>query len=123
MDAVPRSPHKLLSDALEEYVKEHPDEFLREIASHFGCRKDAVARTLKKLGFTRKKIYRERDESQKKIFINKIKKLREEQLVFLDESGIDKFLYRKYARAKKGEKVMAEVTGKKFERQSIVASQ
>ena len=53
--AVPRSPHKLPLDALEEYVKEHPDEFLREIASHFGCGKDAVARALKKLGFTRKK--------------------------------------------------------------------
>lgn len=53
--AVPRSPHKLPLDALEEYVKEHPDAFLREIASHFGCGKDAVARALKKLGFTRKK--------------------------------------------------------------------
>ena len=52
---VPRSPHKLPLDDLEEYVKEHPDEFLREIASHFGCGKDAVARALKKLGFTRKK--------------------------------------------------------------------
>ena len=52
---VPRSPHKLPLDALEKYVKEHPDAFLREIASHFGCGKDAVARALKKLGFTRKK--------------------------------------------------------------------
>ena len=53
--AVPRSPHKLPLDALEKYVEEHPDDFLREIASHFGCGKDAVARALKKLGFTRKK--------------------------------------------------------------------
>ena len=52
---VPRSPHKLPLDALEEYVKEHPDAFLREIAAHFNCGKDAVARALKKLGFTRKK--------------------------------------------------------------------
>lgn len=53
--AVPRSPHKLPLDELEKYTKEHPDAFLREIASHFGCGKDAVARALKKLGFTRKK--------------------------------------------------------------------
>ena len=52
---VPRSPHKLPLDALEEYVQKHPDAFLREIAAHFGCGKDAVARALKKLGFTRKK--------------------------------------------------------------------
>ena len=52
---VPRSPHKLPLDALEEYVTEHPDAFLREIAAHFNCGKDAVARALKKLGFTRKK--------------------------------------------------------------------
>ena len=52
---VPRSPHKLPLEALEKYVKEHPDAFLREIASHFGCGKDAVARALKELGFTRKK--------------------------------------------------------------------
>lgn len=53
--AIPRSPHKLPLDALEKYVEGHPDEFLREIASHFGCGKDAVVRALKKLGFTRKK--------------------------------------------------------------------
>ena len=52
---VPRSPHKLPLEALENYVKEHPDAFLREIASHFGCGKDAVARALKKLGFARKR--------------------------------------------------------------------
>ena len=52
---VPRSPHKLPLKPLEEYVKEHPDAILKEIASHFGCGKDAVARALKKLGFTRKK--------------------------------------------------------------------
>ena len=52
---VPRSPHKLQLKPLEEYVKKHPDAFLREIAEHFGCGKDAVARALKKLGFKRKK--------------------------------------------------------------------
>ena len=113
-------------DALEKYVKEHPDAFLREIASHFGCGKDAVARALKKLGFTRKKkqkIYKERDESKRKIFVDKINETPEDQLVFLDESGIDTFLYKEYGRAKRGEKIMAEVAGKKFKRQSIVAAQ
>ena len=44
-------------------------------------------------------------------------------MVFLDESGIDTFLYKEYGRAKRGEKIMAEVSGKKFERQSVVAAQ
>lgn len=52
---VPRSPHKLPLEPLKSYVEEHPDAFLMEIASHFGCGKDAVARALKKLGFKRKK--------------------------------------------------------------------
>ena len=52
---VSRGPHKLPLEPLEKYVKEHPDAFLREIAAHFNCGKDAVARALKKLGFTRKK--------------------------------------------------------------------
>lgn len=52
---VPRSPHKLPLEPLEKYVKKHPDAFLREIAEHFNCGKDAVARALKKLGFKRKK--------------------------------------------------------------------
>ena len=52
---VPSSPHKLPLEPLEKYVKEHPDAFLREIAAHFNCGKDAVARALKKLGFKRKK--------------------------------------------------------------------
>lgn len=52
---VPRSPHKLPLEPLKRYVEEHPDAFLREIAAHFGCGKDAVARALKKLGFKRKK--------------------------------------------------------------------
>ncbi len=40
----------------------------------------------------------------------------------MDESGFDKFLYREYGWARKGEKIMAEVSGRKFERQSVVAA-
>lgn len=40
----------------------------------------------------------------------------------MDESGFDEFLYREYGRSKKGEKIMAEVSGRKFERQSVVAA-
>lgn len=44
------------------------------------------------------------------------------RLVFVDESGFDEFLYREYARAPKGEKVMAKISGKRFARQSVIGA-
>jgi len=44
------------------------------------------------------------------------------RLVYVDESGFDEFLYREYGRAPKGEKVMAEIFGKRFERQSVIGA-
>ena len=44
------------------------------------------------------------------------------RLVFVDESGFDSFFHREYARAPRGEKIIGEVSGKKFERESIVAA-
>jgi len=54
-------------------------------------------------------LYKERDESK-------------ENLVYVDESGIDTYLYREYARAPRGKKIREEVSGRKFARQSIVAA-
>ena len=44
-----------------------------------------------------------------------------DKLVFVDETGIDRFLYREYARAPIGQKVYARISGKKFKRTNIVA--
>jgi hypothetical protein len=44
-----------------------------------------------------------------------------ECLVYVDECGIDQYLYREYARAPRGEKVVAKISGKKFKRTNIVA--
>ena len=41
----------------------------------------------------------------------------------MDETGIDRFLYRQHARAARGQKVVGEVRGKKYQRTSIVAAQ
>jgi transposase len=43
-------------------------------------------------------------------------------LVFLDESGIDEFLQRDYARAPRGIKVISEVYGRKYGRISVIAA-
>jgi transposase len=43
-------------------------------------------------------------------------------LVFIDESGIDSFLYRPYGRSKKGQEVFGNVSGKRFYRESFIAA-
>jgi len=42
-------------------------------------------------------------------------------LVYVDETGIDQCLYREYARAPRGKKVYAKISGRKFKRTNIVA--
>ena len=43
-------------------------------------------------------------------------------LVWLDESGIDEFLQRDYARSSRGNQVISEVYGRKYGRVSVVAA-
>lgn len=43
-------------------------------------------------------------------------------MVWLDESGIDEFLQRNYARAPRGKQVISEVYGKKYGRISVIAA-
>lgn len=42
--------------------------------------------------------------------------------MFLDESGIDEYLHRDYARAKRGKQVMVEILGRKYARVSVIAA-
>jgi transposase len=67
-------------------------------------------------------MYRERDPQKREDFIESIKDIPKEEIVYVDESGIDEFFYRKHARALRGHKIIAEISGKRFERQSIVAA-
>ena len=67
-------------------------------------------------------MYKERNEQKRADFAEAIKIISPEDLVFVDESGIDKFLHREYCRALKGRKIIAKVSGKRFARQSLVAA-
>ena len=53
--------------------------------------------------------------------MEKLKGVPPERLVYVDETGIDRYLYREYARALRGEKVIAKISGRKFKRTNIVA--
>ena len=54
--------------------------------------------------------------------MEKIKDIPEEKITYVDESGIDVYLYREYAYASRGEKVYGKITGRKFQRTNIVAA-
>ena len=54
-------------------------------------------------------------------FQRKIKRISAKNLIYVDECGLDQFLYRKYARAPRGQPVMGKISGKKFDRTNIVA--
>ena len=45
-----------------------------------------------------------------------------EKLVYIDESGIDKFISREYGWGAKGAKVVGEISGRRYTRESFVAA-
>ncbi len=51
-----------------------------------------------------------------------IEQINPEDLVFLDETGIDEYLQRDYARAPRGKQVISDVYGKKYGRISVIAA-
>ena len=53
--------------------------------------------------------------------MGKLKTVSPERLIYVDECGIDQYLYREYAYSPRGQKVIAKISGKKFKRTNIVA--
>lgn len=44
------------------------------------------------------------------------------QRIYLDESGVNEYLYRQYGRGLRGQKVFGEVSGRRFGRQSVISA-
>lgn len=74
---------------------------------------------------TKKKTtsYKEQNPEKVKAYLEEIKDILPEKIAYVDESGIDKCLYREYAYASRGEIVTEKISGKKFQRTNIVAAQ
>ena len=53
--ALNRTFKKIAPEKLKEYIDEHPDAYLKEIAEVFGCSDTAIRKALKRLNITRKK--------------------------------------------------------------------
>ena len=73
---------------------------------------------------TKKKTlhYKEQDKEKVKEYHEKIKDIPKEKIAYIDETGIDKCLYREYGYALRGQKVYDKISGKKFQRTNIVAA-
>jgi hypothetical protein len=64
----------------------------------------------------------ERQEEARDKFRQELESLSPEQIVYLDESGVDDRIHREYGRALTGREVPGEVNGKRVERLSMIAS-
>ncbi len=67
--------------------------------------------------------FKEQDPEKVAEFLDVLDNLKDLPIVYIDETGIDRYLYRPYAGAPRGEKVYEKISGRRFERTSIVAGQ
>jgi len=54
--------------------------------------------------------------------MQKLETIPKDKRIYLDESGVNQYLYREYGRSLKGQKVLGEVSGKRFGRQSVISA-
>ena len=82
-----------------------------------------IGKALKKIGFTRKKTYgyRERDEEKRQEFIVKSSQKKPEDLVYIDESGIDNRDDYGYGWNEKGQRFYDLKSGSRSIRVSIIS--
>ena len=73
---------------------------------------------------TEKKIkrYKEQDSSKVEAYLQAISGIPKEKLAYVDETGIDSYLYRTHCYAPKGTATIGRVSGRKYRRVGIVAA-
>ena len=64
----------------------------------------------------------ERCDVKRASFHSLIVSLPQESIYYIDQCGIDTYIYREYAYAPRGVKVIGNISGKKFKRTNIVAA-
>lgn len=69
------------------------------------------------------KRYREQDPIKRELYKRQIINIDKEKIAYIDETGIDTYLYREYGRSQKGELIYGEISGRKYKRTGIVAAQ
>ena len=66
---------------------------------------------------------REQDPEKVAEFLDILDNLKDLPVLYIDETGNDRYLYRPYARAPRGKTVYENISVRRFERTSIVAGQ
>ena len=75
-----------------------------------------------KLTHKKTTTFRQKDDECRRSFLEQLKQIPEETLVYVDESALDKVIQREYGYAVKGQRLPGEVRGKRFaQRHSIIA--
>jgi len=119
-----RSFKKIDPCKLKAYVAQHPDAYQKEIAREFGCAQSAIQKALKRLKITRKKTthYQEQEHDKVAAYKYEIADVSPENIAYVDETGIDQYLYRAYSYAPRGELVHGRIRGRRYARIGIVAA-
>ena len=69
-------------------------------------------------------FYKEQDPKQgEEAYLEKIKDIPKEKLVYIDETGLQTQMYRQYVRSKRGKRVNIRIGGKRHRRIGLVAAQ
>ncbi|MBY5032126.1 IS630 family transposase [Streptococcus suis] len=117
-------PRKVDREKLKNYLEAHPDAFLTEIASEFDCHPTAIHYALKAMGYTPKKkscTYYEQDPEKVDLFLKEFNNLSHLTPVYIDETGFETYFHREYARSLKGQLIKGQVSGRRYQRLSLVA--
>ena len=67
--------------------------------------------------------YQEQDQQKVAAYQEEIKDIPPEKIAYVDECGIDTYLYREYGYAPRGQQVFGWISGRKYKRCGIVAAQ
>ena len=97
---------------------------MTEIASEFGCHPTTIHSVLKAMGYTRKKknhTYYEQDSEKVALFLKSFNSLKLLVPVYIDETGFDTYFYREYGRSLKGQIIRGKVSGRSYQRISLIA--
>lgn len=118
-----RGHKKIDPKELIAYLEEHPDAYQKKIAKHFDATQQGVAKALKRLKITWKKktlTYKEQRQELVDKYNEKIKDIPKDEIVYVDETGIDTCLIREYGYAPKGIRVHGKTLGRKYNRTNVV---
>jgi len=66
--------------------------------------------------------YQEQEEQRVATYQEQIKDIPPEKIAYVDECGIDTYLYREYGYASRGQQVFGRISGRRYQRCGIVAA-